>query len=168
MSEFVGRTGSLRVYSYPETRRGGSAEAFARNHATGTKGGVPITVDGVQIPWNAIDVTPDPTPDEDVPITPLSTGVVLITGVATVSNTSGAPILVDVRVQIDDTNQVSHFRTTIPDNSTAAIPFMTESDPIDTPVGVTTNIQVLVTGEGALLVADGSVVEVQEVAVATG
>jgi hypothetical protein len=94
---------------------------------------------------------------------------VLISGVVTVSNSSGSPILVTITVHIDDVAvSVPHAATTVPDGSTVAIPFMAETTPADTPVGVTTNIQVFVDGEDALLVADGSVVEVQEVAVATG
>ena len=165
MSEFVGRTGSRRVYSYPEAPRGGSPlSAFARNFATGPKGSPPT---GGQILWNSIDVGADP--DEDVPITPRATGILLIRGVVGVSNTSGAPVLVTVTVQIDDADLVPlSFQVTVPDGSFESIPFQVETTPTDTPVGETHNIQVFVAGDGATTPVDSSSISVEEVAVATG
>ena len=56
MTEFVGRAGALRVYSYPETpRRVNPLTAFARNFATGPKNETTIADVEVRIPWNAID-----------------------------------------------------------------------------------------------------------------
>lgn len=169
MTEFVGRTGSNRVYSYPETRRSGSDPllAFARNYATGTKGGIEVGALGLEIPWNSVDAGLPPT-TADVPITPVSTGVVLISGDTTINNPTGAPIDVTVTVHVAGSAGAEFSRTTLAAGATAAIPFLAESIPANTPVGVTTQIQVFVDGEGALLVADGSAVSVQEVAVATG
>ena len=59
MTEFVGRTGSRRVYSYPETPRGAPAALvlFARNFATGPKPDFVIPALGGRAPWSSVDVT---------------------------------------------------------------------------------------------------------------
>lgn len=164
MTEFVGRTGSLRLYSYPETRRGGAAVSYARNYATGTKGGSLIGPAGREITWNAIDVGSDPS--IDVPITPLSTGVVLVSGVATLLNGTGAPILVTIRVHVDDVAVGAPFAaTTVPAGGEMAIPFLAETDVLSLSAHF---IQIFVDGDGANLIADGSAVNVQEVPVSTG
>lgn len=241
MTEFVGRTGALRVYSYPDNSRAAALALFARNFATGPKVDTAVGAP-TEIPWNAIDSTalaftvtagdvtvsipgdvtgrfsngdsvtilptrPDvlpvlsrsvasvpafaggvttfdlnspidgsttggaiennSTPSADVPITPRSTGVVLVSGVATILNDTGGPIDAVVNVMVDGTALPvpSSITTTIPAGATAAIPFMAEAF---LPVGTTTPIQVQVTGTGATIVADSSVVNVQEVSVATG
>jgi hypothetical protein len=158
----IGRKYASHVY--PERAGGGgAASAFARNFATGPKGS-PAT--GVQINWNSIDVGADP--DEDVPITALSTGIIVISGAIGVSNISGTPVLVTVQVQVDDVSIGSSFQVTVPDGSLESIPFLAETTPLDTPVGVLRNVQVLVTGAGATTPVDSSAISVQEVSVATG
>jgi len=168
VSEFVGRTGSMRVYSYPETRRSGSdpLTAFARNFATGTKGSNTVGPDGLDIVWNAIDVGVDP--DNDVPITPKATGQLLITGVITLTNGTGAPIDAVVTVHLDGVAAGPSFATmTIPAGATAAIPFMAETEVIS-PLNEEHLIQVFVDGDGLTTVSDGSVINVQEVVLSTG
>ncbi len=54
MSEFVGRTGAQRLYSYPENRRAAALGLFARNFATGPKISTEAGED-VLLPWNLID-----------------------------------------------------------------------------------------------------------------
>ena len=169
MTEFVGRTGSHRSYSYPETRRSGGSN-FARNFATGPKSETGIE-DGIQIPWNAIDAG-GTTPGPDVPITPLSTGVLLISGVVTAFNSSGAPLTVTVAIQVNGVSipVPSDMSSLVEAGSSVAIPFMGETDPSDTPVGQTSNIQIFVTSDpdvGSLL-TDSSALSIQEVSVATG
>jgi hypothetical protein len=168
MSEFVGRTGSNRVYSYPETRRSGDPlTAFARNFATGTKSSAAISGGGIQVPWNAIDVSPG-TPSTDVPITPRSTGIVRISGVISVENSSGSPIAVAiVSVQINNGIALPFSSVVAPlaDDEAITIPFLVE---VSLPIGVTSNIEIFVSGDNAHLLADGSAIEVQEVSVATG
>lgn len=167
MTEFVGRTGSNRVYSYPETRRGVSPlTAFARNFATGPKAGISIGDPGIQVQWNSIDVGVDP--DEDVPITPISTGIVRISGVIAVSNDPGAPVSILVEIQVDDVTLPIPLTlySTVADAGQVAIPFLAE---VTLPIGVTSNIQIFVTGDaGTALMQESSSIEVQEVAVATG
>lgn len=175
MSEFVGRTGSHRGYSYPETgRRAGAPSAFARNFATGPKTTTAIGLGGLPIPWNSIDVAPI-TPSSDVPITPLSTGVVRISGVVTVHNPSDASPTPAVIINISLNNgsflpaQSSFIPPLLPGQA-ITVPFLAETTPTDTPVGVTTTVQVFVDGDpgGAELLASASAIEVQEVAVSTG
>ncbi len=56
MTEFVGRTGAHRNYSYPETRRN-TTTPFARNFAfgPGDVAGQPIETSGTFIVWTAIE-----------------------------------------------------------------------------------------------------------------
>ena len=170
MTEFVGRTGALRVYSYPETPRAVSPlAAFARNFATGPKE-ITIGSGGIQIPWNSIDVPP-PSGNVDVPITPRATGVVLISGVVTVQNSSGISADVVVTIQVNGVAlpPATFFGIApLPDGETVTIPFLAETSPTDTPVGVTSNIEIFVVGLNVTLATDDSAVSVQEVSVATG
>jgi hypothetical protein len=168
MTEFVGRTGSHRVYSYPETRRSSNPlTAFARNYATGSKTGIVIGAGGSNVTWNAVDAGVPPT-TADIPITPIATGIVLVSGVVTIENTTGAPILATVTVHLDDVAvPVPFAATTIPAGATVAIPFLAETEAIS-PLSETHRIQVFVDAEGATILVDGAVANVQEVAVATG
>ena len=167
MSEFVGRTGSMRVYSYPEAPRGGAAALpFARNFATGTKSGAAIGPSGLNIVWNAIDVGTDPS--ADVPITPLSTGEVLVTGVVTLINNTGGTLLATVTVHLDGSAVPAPISaTSIPAGARVSIPFMAETE-IISPLNEQHLIQIFVDGDGLDTVADGSVINVQEVPVSTG
>jgi hypothetical protein len=160
--KIIGR-GRYASETYPEPRDSSALNTFARNFARGPEGS-PAT--GVQLLWNSIDVGIDP--DEDVPITARSTGILVISGAIGISNNSGAAIIMTVRVQIDDSSIGSSFRATVPDASFASIPFLVETTPLDTPVGETHNIQVLVQGDGASTPADESSISIQEVSVATG
>lgn len=241
MSEFVGRTGSKRVYSYPENARAAALGLFARNFATGPK--VEFTISGsARIPWNAIDAlgtsssftiaaggvtvsiqgdatglftngnrvivtptTPVAAPpvntltvasvpvfaagvttfdlsapidvtttggtiddQTNVPITPRATGVVLVSGVVSIQNGTDAPIAAEITIQVDGASlSVPSFAGIDPlaPGETVTIPFLAETD---IPVGQTHNIEILVTADGADLIADASALSVQEVSVATG
>lgn len=168
MSEFVGRTGSLRVYSYPEPRRsGGGPTEFARNFATGPKLGSDAT-DGIRIEWNAIDA--GVSPSTDVPITPQSTGVVLISAVVTISNAADDPATFSVRLQMD----APPGNLPVPPGpiaigpiaagETVVVPLLMETPIV---VGETHTISIFVLGE-VVVVAEGSTLNLQEVSVATG
>jgi len=105
-----------------------------------------------------------------VPITPRVTGVVRVSGVVTVSNPTVAPIDVEIGVQVNGGPTLtpdSEIASLLP-GGVITIPFLVETSPLDTPIGVTSNIQVLVSGNGAAVVGDGSSIDVQEVSVATG
>jgi hypothetical protein len=167
MSEFVGRTGSNRVYSYPEPRRTGNANlSFARNFASGPK--TPqLATDGVQIRWNSIDV--GASPSTDVLITPLSTGVVLVSGAVTLTN-SGATTSAIIRVQVNgvDFTVPDLSGITVASGTTVVVPILTELSPTETPVGVQTPIQISVLGDSIFVASEGSTLNLQEVSVATG
>lgn len=106
------------------------------------------------------------TPTVNVPITPRTTGVVLITGVVGfINGGSGGPINVSVTVEANGTPVIVTSYESVVDNTSATIPFMAE---VFLPVGVTSNIQVSVTGDNADLIGDGSAINIQEVSVSTG
>lgn len=169
MPYVIGRRGRE---TYPEAPRGGSGGAsFARNFASGPKGDTPISTEGNKIQWNAVDAGLPPTP-ADVPITPITSGVLLITGVIMVNNTGDTSVAVLINVQVENVSLPVPVTlgSTVEPGEGMAIPFMYETTPTDTPVGVTKNIQVLVTAsvDGVSLLDQSSVIEVQEVSVATG
>ncbi len=169
MSEFVGRTGSQRVYSYPETRRSGDVlSAFARNFATGPKVTTGLSGDTL-ILWNAIDSF-TATPSTDVNITPRSTGILLITGVVSIQNGGGGPVSsVVIEVQIDGVPlPVPAFIGLAPiaAGESISLPFMAEAQGVS--IGVTAHVQILVNGDGADIIGEGSTLSVQEVSAATG
>ena len=165
MSEFVGRTGSMRVYSYPERRGGGEALPFARNYATADKGQT-VGPGGRLVQWNSIDVGPDPS--TDIQITPLSTGQILVSGVVTLNNPTGASIGASITVELDGAPiTVPVFVTTILAGDSAAVPFLVETE-IISPLNEQHLIQVLVTGNGLAIVDGEGVANVQEVPVSTG
>ncbi len=243
MTEFVGRTGALRLYSYPENRRAAALGLFARNFATGPKGDTAVEGEGVLIPWNSIDALSFTTPftiaaggitvsipgdvtgsfsngdtidlipstpaalpaiprvissvpafalgfttfdlnallngsttagtlgtATNVPITPRSTGVVRISGVIVVQNTTGGPASeVEAFIQIDGTplNPPAIIAVApLADDQTAEIPFLAE---VTLTVGVTANVSILVASDVAVdILADSSAIDLQEVSVATG
>jgi len=106
------------------------------------------------------------TPTVNVPITPRVTGVVLITGVVGFINGSGGPVNASVTVEANGTPiSVPVSFAALGDGTQVTVPFMVEAF---LPVGVTSNIQVSVTGDAADLIADGSAINIQEVSVATG
>jgi hypothetical protein len=166
MGEFrIGR--KFARHTYPESPRIGNAlTAFARNFATGPKVDTAIGA-GIQVPWNAVDAGTPPT-TADVPITCRSTGIVIVSGVVTISNPSGAPILVTATVQVDGVATTSFSATTVPAGGEATIPVLAETDPGTTPIGATHQIEISIDGNGATIVGDGSSISVQEVSVATG
>ena len=184
MSEFVGRTGSKRAYSYPDTRPGGNALlAFARNYANGPALESNPTVDGpvtgTEIPWATRDVPG--TDPEDIPITPRSTGIIVVRGVVSLRNTSETDI-VDVQVQVE-IGTVTPVAYPVPANEKISVPiddgeglenrivvpFMVEIPGL--PIGTTQIVRVLLTADAENLVQiveNSSTCEVAEVSVATG
>jgi hypothetical protein len=245
MTEFVGRTGAQRVYSWPENPRAAALALFARNFATGPKINTDIIDGGIRISWNSTDVAAPSAPftivptmttvsiagdvaaqlhngdivtltpilpfvgapavrqittvpvfggvfttfsinmaidgvttagvisdSANVPITPRATGVVRISGVVTFLNSSGSPIdLATVQVQVNGITLPSPDDARVgplADEDVITIPFLAETTPTDTPIGTTALIQILVTGVDATLFADDSVLDVQEVSIATG
>lgn len=174
MTEFVGHAIGTRHYSYPETPRGAGALAFARNVAGGPAGEVPTDIavsPGTQVPWSGIAV--GTAPSVNVPITPKVTGHLRITGVLTIVNVSGTPRLVLVQLQIGGVTPVlipEIEQPTIPAGDIVAVPILFETAPPQTPIGTTSNIQILLTASGAGLglVQLSSILDIQEVGLETG
>jgi hypothetical protein len=170
MTEFVGRTGSKRVYSYPETSRAGRLSSLARNFATGPKINTGVASAGTPIPWNAIDagaVTPTP----NVPITCRSSGFVLLEGVVVVGNSDITDQTVSVQVQIDTVTQPIPLadQVTVQAGAFASIPVLAE---LIVAVGTTVTVQLFVSTTAAdglvTLSQESSSLSLQEVPPATG
>jgi len=171
MSEFVGRTGSRRVYSYPEARRN-TTVPFARNSALGPTTDTAIAFgDGVTggtvIPWSVLGVGAAGT---NVPITPRTTGLITISGVFVVLNNSGAPV--DVQAQVAAPGRLpipATEKVTVPANGYAAIPFLAGGVGV---VGTTSNVSIVLTAftddVDVELIAGSSSLEIQEVSLPTG
>ncbi len=91
---------------------------YARNFATGPVDGstnIAITGDGTALPWNLPDVG---TPGINVQITPKSTGIILITGVITVKNSSENVVNISLKVKVNGVFIAAPFgeETTIDNN----------------------------------------------------
>lgn len=168
MSFRIGR--AYAKHTYPESRgSGASAGAFARNFATGPSSTVDILSTGTALPWTAIDVGGSGT---EVPITPENTGVLRISGVICVKNSSGVDT-VDATVTIlvnDVTIPLPEFdKASVTPNGFESIPFLAEVTGLTVGVGATVSIVVFASADGALhFGVSSSSIEVQEVSVATG
>ncbi|SRR5260221_12084520 len=169
MGEFrIGRKHAQ--HSYPNARFTGLIGPFARNYATGpvSPGQTIATTPGAQVVWNFVAVG---VPGANVPITPLNTGYLRITGILTIAN-PGDPAVVQVQVQIGGVSLPIPFEevVTIANAQTVVIPIFAETTPTNTPVGTTKNIEILLTSSltGPVLIPESSLLDVQEVQVPTG
>lgn len=174
MTEFVGRTGARRVYSYPERPRGSELALLARNFAAGPSSATDIDIAPTPIPWNIVDVGGAGT---TVPITPRSSGIILISGVISIKSTSGIQESVLVQVVVNGLPLLVPFlqNPTIEANGFISIPFLTELNLATfgslLPVGVAAAVSILVTAANAdtlQLAVDSSSMTIQEVRPATG
>lgn len=169
MTEFVGRTGAKRNYSYPQTPRGLNAASFARNAAIGP-GTDPVDISdaGTQIPWFLIEN--GATASVNIPITPRATGRMLITGEISIANTAEGALDVQAQIQVDGSTQTFPLleKITIPIGGFGVIPIVAVP-PLMT-VGTTKNISILLTASsaGLQLSPESSEINIQEVALATG
>lgn len=170
MSEFVGRTGAQRVYSYPEANLRNLS--FARNFALGPAQLTPIPDGaGVQIPWSSIESGAPAGPS--VPITPRVTARVLVFGTVTIKNVllPSTPVLVSLQVELDGIAfpVPANEQDTIDGLGAGVLSFLTLIPNI--PVGTTHFIQVRVTAstpDALILGAESSMIEIQEMQAATG
>lgn len=172
MSEYVGRTGSQRVYSYPLSRRD-TTVAFARNFAVGPALPTDIETEadgGTQVPWSGIESGAPP--DEDVPITPRTTGIIQVSGVITVKSSSDGQESVHLLVLIDDVAQTVplHENVSIDPNGFEAIPILVTLFPNQV-IGTEINVQIQLNASttGVLQIAAfSSTLALLEMPVATG
>lgn len=171
MSEFVGRTGSHRVYSYPDRRGGNPAALFARNFAGGPTLDTEIADGaGTQVPWAVIESGAPAS--VNVPITPRSTRIILISGVIVVKSSSASTSSITLFVEIDGASTLipDLERNTISAFGFEAIPFLTENSAF-LPIGVLANISIrlIASAAGALVFSSlSSTINIQEVLAATG
>lgn len=175
MSEFIGRTGSHRVYSYPDRRGGNPAELFARNFAAGPLLDTDIeTGEGTPVPWAVIESGAPA--GINVPITPRSTGRIRISGAITVKSVVGVAT-VSLFVQTFDGVTVSTLPIPLLEENTISaagfevIPFLTENiGGALLPIGVPTSIRILLIASesGLSLLSLSSTIDIQEVLAATG
>ena len=172
MGEFrIGRKSAQHFY--PERARG-TALALARNFASGPEDDTGIVGGGgTQIPWSAI--ASGAPAGVHVPITPKSTGIILVVAVFTAKNSSSDPVVLDtiqLNVQINDVSMtipatVQH--TIVDAQDTQAIQVMAKTSAL--PIGVTANISILATqiaGSNLSVLSGTATLELQEVSDATG
>jgi hypothetical protein len=174
---------SKTAHGYPETRAGAnSSNIFARNFAFGPSEEITPVIDdapGTEIPWGTIDV---PGVDiHDVPITPLSTGVIIVQGVVSLHNTSEIDIVdIQVQVKIGAGSPVVYpipasEKVSVPvddgegGEGFAVLPFFVQIPGL--PIGTQQIVRILLTADAENLVEivlNSSTVEVKEVTVSTG
>jgi len=162
--------GSFRVgrkfasHAYPEPHRGGGGPAplLARVFATteeDTSTPVP-TGDPVLIPWDGIG--------DEIPVTPLSTGVLEVSGVVVLENESETDTyIITVFVLIDGNpmDPPTSSQMSIPPESTISIPYLAQSEALtpDTPVDVSVAVISDTDPEGDVDIVSATVA-IQEVA----
>jgi len=175
MGEFrIGR--KFASHSYPEPRRD-TTVAFARNFAKGPATSTIIAAGnlvqpftgGTLVPWDFIESgAPLGT---SVPITPVTTGIMLVSGVVCVKSTSTADAFVFVQVLLDGDLVPVPFEAvaTIPPDGTVVIPILTEE--IEAP-GPTFNWSIRLVAfnsDGVLsLFMESSTLNIEERPAATG
>lgn len=176
MTEFVGRTGSRRVYSYPESRRN-TTVPFARNFAFGPGTDQALLVADIGTPannavvWSVLEA--GTSPNILVPITPKSSGIIRISGVLSVRNNDASAHTVQVIVGVDGAPlpvPASEI-VTLPagEGSFVAVPFLTET-PVLAP-GVTSTVEILAIADAdgfLTLSAGSSTLELLEMVPASG
>ena len=165
MSEYVGRTGALRVYSYPEARRPGTPAPEARNFAT-AKGGA-LGAGNNNVSWVA-DVPAAPVNLTQVPITPILTGVIEISGFVVIAGSAEAEAHIEILISVNGVQVPATMKSEaiVPIAGMLSIPYIAQVDglALSTTVPVT---MVLTSDVGAVSLESG-VMAVQEVPVSTG
>ena len=171
-SEFVGRTGALRLYSYPLPRFTGLVGPFANNFAAGPSTNTTVPIAGIFVPWATI-YSGGPG-SVNVPITPKATGMIRIIGALSIKNNSASAESVSYQVVIGGTPLTY---PAIPGNSIAAggaevIAIVAETVIGEAlALGVTVNVQILVSSSSdtdVQLVLNNSTLSVEEVPLPTG
>lgn len=146
---------------------------FARNFATGPETTTPIETTGTMVVWNSIDVGADPS--QDVPITPISTGVVRVSAVIplkssfdTETESVGVLLLVDA----SPVGHPAFEAVSVAPNGFDELTVLAEITGLT--VGVTVNISIQLTAsnqtqsETLSIAQESSSIELEEVPAATG
>jgi hypothetical protein len=159
-------------HTYPQSQAAQTLPLFARNFAQGPTSNQVVGTGGAAItPWT---VESGSAANAHVPITPRVTGLVLVTAVIEMENTSGVSAEVQGQILLNDnplpgTPPLS--LTTVASGNFATLTVQALVGPL--PVGVEANIGVgvITLGSGSpavTLQADDSTVSVQEIPAATG
>jgi hypothetical protein len=169
---------------YPDPRGGAGAQSFARNSAIGptTVTDVISTFPGTSVPWTTI--ASGAPAGVNVPITPLSTGRVRISGVLSLKNITNDPQTagnVSLGISVDGGATLLPFpaneRNAVgapgggADSSAEAVPFLIETTAAQTPVGILANVNISVTANATSviqLIAESSSLDIQELSAPTG
>jgi hypothetical protein len=171
MGEFrIGRR--FAQHSYPESRQN-TTVPFARNFAQGPADLTPITMAGIQVPWDVIESGAPP--GADVPIVPQATGRVRLIASLTIGNTGEGSETAVVRAQTNGMLiDFPQSGMTIPGGGVGTIPYVLDigpgsvSHPIPLAVGSPTDIELFVTAtsDGVLSLApNSSTLDIQELPV---
>lgn len=161
----IGRTRAQHTYPVP---RAATTVPYARNTAVGPTTNTDFTT-VIPVPWSIIEsIGGAPGTFNDVPITPKSTGIVRIAGVISVA--ADSPVVVQVAIKVGVSVLPVPGAEFVTVSLLEAIPVLITVPPAFTPVGVATNIEILVTAAGgtATLIAASSSLDVQEVVPVTG
>lgn len=174
MGEFLSKTvGNLRLHGYPESRGVGAVTPFARNFATAPSTTTQIADTGTMVVWNTIDA--GASPSQDVPITPISTGVVRVSAVLPMKSSFATdPVVVSVVLLVDGipTGHPAFEAVTIDPDGFEVMSVLAEITGLT--LGVTVNVSLQLTasnlteGEQASLSLESSSIELEEVPAATG
>lgn len=165
MSEFVGRTGSLRVYSYPEPRRPGAPAPEARNFAT-AKGGALSAGDNT-ISWVA-DVPAAPVNLTQVPITPILTGVIEISGFVVIAGSVEADAHIEILISVNGVAVPATMESEaiVPTTGMLSIPYMAQVAGLA--LSATVPVTMVIASDIGAVSLESGVMAVQEVPVSTG
>ena len=151
---------------------GGGGGSFAANFGRGPATDEAFNAVGAAIIWEAVDVgTPAVA---TIQITPLSTGRIRVTGMVSVSNPSQADLPITIQLQVGFALQTTPVATSTLTSvaSKNDMPFLFETTPALTPVGVTIQLQIVVTvGVGlqtATILAHSATVDLEELPLSTG
>ena len=167
MSFRIGRKHAQHTYPEP---RGSGTTPFARNFAYSQEGqNQPIPQDPAEVAVIWDPISSGAPAGTNVPITPVSTGIIRILAVISVGKTvADGTVTITIHVNGVEIEPPESFRAEIDVDGFAAIPVLAEVSGL--PLGVVANIQIFATssGVGAELIEESSSIEVQEVQAATG
>lgn len=166
MSEF--RSGNkAKSHPYPATPRASAAAGagpFAENFAIGPGPDVFAAPGGTSIPWTALAVG---APGVNVPITPLSSGNIIISAVVSLRNVGVADQDdVFVKLQANGVDITGDLQISMDASQARVVPLLMR---ITGALGVPINISAVVTGAADISIdAGNSTLEVHEAPTATG
>lgn len=166
MSEFrIGRKFARHFYPDPPRGNGAPVTPLARNFAYGTSQQVPVPTSDINIDWFSVENTGSSS--TDIEITPLSTGIIVVSGVLVIKNGAEIPVDFFPTLSINGVHQALS-RVRVPGNGHSAVPILRKGF---VPVSVTQVVQVLIhasTDTALTIGIQSSTLSVREVTAASG